>query len=328
MNTIGLIDFDGKLPNLALMKLSSFYKAQGCRVLLNTFNRSEVDHVFCSVIFPKNRHKASRLMDVYPSISFGGTGWDIGVTLPPEIDGCSPDYDLYSVADIACRIKGPFTAATRQRKAATIVSAGIGYTSRGCVRSCGFCIVPEAEGYLRQVGTIESLINPSSNVLILLDNNLTADPLCIDKLRDIKERKLIVDITQGVDIRHITPEIASALADVQHLRSIHYAWDLMSFEKSVIQGIDTLSHFIRKGKHLCFTLVGFDTTFEEDEYRFRKLLEMGVDPYIMVYNRCSDIRLHHWKRYVNGRVYKVCPDFNNYTPWQKACRAGLELFHG
>lgn len=26
---IGLIDVDGKLPNLALMKISSFYKAEG-----------------------------------------------------------------------------------------------------------------------------------------------------------------------------------------------------------------------------------------------------------------------------------------------------------
>jgi len=96
----------------------------------------------------------------------------------------------------------------------------------------------------------------------------------------------------------------------------------MSFERSIIDGIQLLSRFVSIRRHLCFTLVGFDTTFEEDEYRFRTLREMGVDPYIMVYNRCSDIRLHHWKRYVNGRVYKVCPDFNDYTPWKKAQQTG------
>ena len=39
------------------------------------------------------------------------------------------------------------------------------------------------------------------NVLILHDSNFTADPYCIDKLKEIKERKLIVDINQGCDVR-------------------------------------------------------------------------------------------------------------------------------
>lgn len=314
---IGLIDFDGKLPNLALMKLSSFYKAQGFDVLLNDFPRSRVSRIFCSVIFHHNRQKAEQLSALYPAIEFGGTGWDLHKTLPPEVEACQPDYDLYRPEHLLPRLKGPFSRSSKLKKAEVIVSAGIGYTSRGCTRSCGFCVVPEKEGKLYQVGGVGELINPRSNVVILLDNNFTADPECIPKLQEIRERGLIIDITQGIDIRNVTPEIAEALASVRHLRSIHYAWDLMPFEKAVLQGIDTLAGFIRKGKHLCFTLVGFDTTFEEDVYRFRRLVELGIDPYVMIYNRCSDIRLRHWARYVNGRVYKS-DSFENYEPWRKA----------
>jgi hypothetical protein len=214
-------------------------------------------------------------------------------------------------------MKGPFTRATKLKKAEIIVNAGIGYTTRGCSRSCGFCVVPVKEGRIIQVGSIGELVNPRSNVVILLDNNLTADPECIPKLREIRDRRLVVDITQGIDIRNMTDEIALALAEVRHLRSIHYAWDLMSFEGSVVRGIETLARFIRKGKHLCYTLVGFNTSFEEDVYRFRKLVELGIDPYVMVFNHGTDERLKHWARYVNGRVYKSS-SFDDYIPWRKA----------
>lgn len=316
MPAIGLIDYDGTLPNLALMKLSSFYKAAGYEVLLNEFPRSKVEKVFCSVIYPRNQQRAARLSGLYPGIEFGGTGWDLKKTLPPEIESCRPDYDLYTVSDIYPRMKGPYSRATKMKKAEVIVNAGIGYTTRGCTRRCEFCLVRDKEGPLHRVGHIGDLINPRSNVVILLNNNLTADPDCIEELHEIRDRKLVVDITQGVDIRYVTDDIAQALSEVKHLRSIHYAWDLMHFEQSIIDGINTLSRFIRKGKQLCFTLVGFNTTFEEDVYRFRRLVEMGVDPYVMVYNQCSDVRLKHWKRYVNGRVYTSC-SFEDYLPWRK-----------
>lgn len=157
-----------------------------------------------------------------------------------------------------------------------------------------------------------------------MDNNLTADPYCLDKLREIKERDLTVDITQGIDVRLLTPEIAQALSEIKHLRSIHYAWDLMNFERPVLDGIKTLSEYVKTWKHKCFMLTGFNTTFEEDMYRFRKLRELKVDPYVMVFNDKYDTRLKHFERWVNGYFYNVC-DFTDYEPWVKA-RAMGSLF--
>lgn len=317
MERIGLIDFDGKIPNLALMNLSAYHKAQGDTVTLNPANAAQVDKVYCSVIFSKNREKAAQLARVFPNIEFGGTGWNLSKTLPEEIEAMKPDFDLYTVKDIAARIGGIMTREKKEEKARQIVNAGIGFTSRGCVGSCAFCVVPTKEGGIKGVGEIKDLINPRSKILILLDNNLTADPDCLAKLREVKERGLTVDITQGIDVRTMTPEIAKALAEVKHLRSIHYAWDVPGHEAAVMDGIKTLSRHIKKWKHLCFTLVGFNSTFEEDHYRFRKLTETGVDPFIMVYNQSTDARLKHFARWVNSRIYKVCPDFENYDPWKK-----------
>lgn len=38
-------------------------------------------------------------------------------------------------------------------------------------------------------------------MIILHDNNLTADLYCMDKLNEIRDIKLIVDINQGCDVR-------------------------------------------------------------------------------------------------------------------------------
>lgn len=216
-------------------------------------------------------------------------------------------------------MKGIKTRERKLKNATQIVNAGMGFTSRGCIRNCGFCFVPKKEGTFRAGTPIADIINPRSNVIILHDNNMSADPDVIEKLHEIRDRKLIVDIDQGIDVRLMTPEIAQALSGVKHLRKIHYAWDLMPFEKQVFDGIKILSQFVKPYRHMCFMLVGYNTSFEEDMYRFRKLTEHKVDPYVMVYNENEkgDIRLKHFARWVNGRFYRSC-SFEDYEPWKKA----------
>lgn len=316
---IGLVDIDSKIPNLALMKISKYYKDLGCNVeFANSNTPSKYDKVFASTVFTKSKEKAERLFSIYgDKLEIGGTGYDIHKTLPIEIEKSRPDYDLYTVDEIAKRIKGIGSKETKIKKATQIVNAGMGFTSRGCIRKCKFCFVPIKEGEFRQENTIEEIINPKSNLIILNDNNLTADPLCIDKLNEIRDRKLIVDINQGIDVRLLNDNIANALSEVRHLRSIHYAWDLMGFEEQVTDGIKLLTKYIKPYRHMCFMLVGFNTTFEEDMYRFRKLNDMKVSPFVMVYNEKSDAKLKHFARWVNSRIYKVC-EWEEYKPWVKA----------
>lgn len=320
---IGLIDIDSKIPNLALMKISNYYKSLGEQV---EFVKPGVyyDKIYASAVFTRSHDECIRLQEHYgDKIEIGGTGWDMKKELDNTIERTKPDYNLYSVEDIAKRMKGIGTRAHKLKKAAEIVNAGMGFTSRGCIRECGFCFVPKKEGKFRNVAEIRDLINPRSNVLILHDNNLTADPYCIEKLHEIRDRKLIVDINQGCDVRLMTDEIAKALSEVKHLRSLHYAWDLMGFENQVMEGIKTLSKYIKPYRHMCFMLVGFNTSFEEDMYRFRKLTELKVDPFVMIYNEKKDVRLRHFARWVNSRIYKTC-SFEEYDPWKKEFEKGFE----
>lgn len=314
---IGLIDFDSKLPNVAIMKLAHYYKERGHTVVLNPSGASEVDKTYCSVLFTWNRDKAAKLAALFPNIEFGGTGWDLKTCLPDDIEVGKPDYDLYRVEDIAPRIRGILTAKKRLQKARVLCDAGVGHVQRGCCRACPWCFIPEKEGRLRTVASVGDLLNPRSKVLILLDANLTASPDVLDVLREIRERDVTLDITQGIDIRLVTPEIAAELARIRHLRSIHYSWDSVKDERAIMSGIEILGSFVNRWRHLCFMLVGYNTEFSEDMYRFRRLLEAGVDPYVMVYNHQDDARLRAFARWVNGRIYSACADFEQYTNWAK-----------
>ena len=315
---IGLIQVDGKLPNLALMKISSFYKANGGSVEF-AIHGKKYDKVFVAVLFSWNRGLAERIANRFDNVEIGGTGWDIKKTLPPEIEACKPDYELYTVEMLTANLKkGIKKADTAIAKAQEIVDMGIGFSSRGCVRDCGFCVVKAKEGELRQASEIADIINPRSNRITLYDNNLPADPECLDKLAEIQGRGLVVDISQGIDVRKMTEELAISLGKTRFLRSLHYAWDLMPFEANVLEGITLLSKHVKTWRHMCFVLCGYNTSHEEDMYRAMKLASLGVAPYIMKYNnRTDDVWLNHFARWINAFIYKT-DTFENYHGWVKA----------
>lgn len=330
------------------MKLSSHFKKAGEQVELLSLptcrtkkikNIGEIrkialdankkySKIYLSVVFTRSKY----IIDIFlqecgEKIDYGGTGSYTPLKkLPFEIECMSPDYDLYTVDEIAIRMMGIGTKQHKFEKAKEIVTAGHGFTSRGCIRNCPFCMVHKCEGKFQQASEIKDLLNPKSNMLVLHDNNLTADPFCIDKLHEIRDRRLIVDINQGCDVRLMNDEVARAMSEVTHLRSVHYAWDLMEFENQVLKGINTLSKFIKPYKHMCFVLVGFNTSFEEDWYRCRKLIELGIDPYIMIFNENEkgDVRLKHFARWINSRIYKKC-SFNEYEPWLKTQKEYVQL---
>ena len=120
---IGLIDSDlidkgTNFPNLALMKLSSYYKQRGHIVnLINYHEILDYNKVFISKVFDYTNipHKFTKdsiiLSDSiaysqglylpeqkFTEVKVGGTGffYDKAQPLPDEIEHCFPDYNLYT----------------------------------------------------------------------------------------------------------------------------------------------------------------------------------------------------------------------------------------
>lgn len=225
-----------KLRNLAIMRISSWHKRQGDKVYLNTIPAGvKIDKAYFSVVFdfdiPEALDRKAALEAVGIPVEMGGGAWDEYIApdkknvtykdLPPEVEACAPDYDLYTFDDIYPRVcSGVGAYESKAAKALEILNSSLKYSTRGCVRKCGFCSVWRKEGKLHQCEELIKDLNPKSKLVFLLDNNFTADPLALDKLAEIKRRGLTIEITQGFDIRLMTDRLAEALASVKHRRSL------------------------------------------------------------------------------------------------------------
>lgn len=274
-----LIDVDSTIPNLALMKISAWHKAQGDQVGFNTPNPTRV---YASVIFKRNIHRLDGLKFFYPNaeILTGGSGADLKLKLPTEIEYLRPDYELYPGTDYS-----------------------LGFTTRGCVRNCYFCIVPRKEGKItRWQHPCEWVIHDKAK---LLDNNWYADPeWFFETSQWFIDHEIKIDVNQGMDIRLITPEIAQQLEKLRWFAPIHFAFDDDKETKAVLDGIEILKD---AGMGSTLRSSGFfyvychnDQHYDSAVNRCRILKKEGVSAFVMAnMDEPQTQRVKNLKRWAN-----------------------------
>jgi len=220
-----LIDVDSKIPNFALMKISTYHKSLGGNVLLTHGSQVKFtdipDRIYASIIYKKNKHALDYILTQYPdlNIDIGGSGYDLTKELPDHIENMAPDYSLYPEND-----------------------SSLGFSSRGCFRKCPFCIVHEKEGNFRRVQHPEEWYNPKFRKITFLDNNILADKEWFMQITDwCIARGLKVWFTQGLDIRLVDSEIAKRLFEIRnHHHMITFAWDNLADESTIREKIELL----------------------------------------------------------------------------------------
>ncbi|MCZ0862269.1 hypothetical protein [Methanocorpusculum vombati] len=290
---IRLVDVDSTIPNLALMQISAYHKQRGDIV---GFDVQNPDKVYISTIFSKNKSQAVGIATLYPQADIiqGGSGFDLHSTIPNPAQKIMPDYSLYN---------SPYD---------------LGFTTRGCIRKCPFCIVPEKEGKLEKWMNISDFHHPDHKTAVLLDNNILAKKdWFFDQTDWAIDHNIKLNITQGMDIRLITPEIAEQLARIKWAATLHFAFDSLSYEQAVETGLSILVDAginIRRNVDF-YVLVGFDTTIAEDIYRCNLLKRLGTNAFVMQYRKTPEtIRLARW---ANRRNSFWAVDFENYTHGKK-----------
>lgn len=255
-----LVDVDSRIPNLALMKVSAYHKARGDEV---GFSIESPDKVVASVVFSQNRWKADGLRFMFPNaeIVAGGSGYDLSTTLPDEIERMKPDYDLYPNIEYS-----------------------LGFTTRGCIRRCPFCVVPTKEGRFRRAQHISEWHDDRFDSVICLDNNVYADEAWFFENTDfVLEHGLRYNAVQGMDIRILDEGIAGRLKDLKWSGQLHFAFDSIQDEDAVRRGMQLLQDAGIRTRHdvSVYVLVGYDSTSEEDLRRCEILKEIGATPFIM-----------------------------------------------
>lgn len=282
MNVL-LLQLDGKLPNLALMRLAAHYKALGADI---TFRRSvehqlfdrEFDQVYASLIFQRSRSLAERVLQIYPHAVIGGTGWDYSTTL--EAHGIATqalDYSIYPRYQYS-----------------------LGFTQRGCRLKCKFCVVPQKEGGIREGMDIMKIWRgePWPRHLVLLDNDFFGSPNWQQKIDVIRRENFKVSFNQGINVRMLNDETAAAIATVAYYdddftaRRIYTAWDNRKDEKRLFAGLEALvRHGVKPDHIMVYMLIGYwpGETEQDREYRRKALREFGARPYPMPYVRTPEL---------------------------------------
>lgn len=294
-----LIDIDSVIPNLALMKISAYYKSLGNTV---GFDIDDPDRAFISVIFKKNRglanQSANMLKALYPNviIDVGGPGYDLNKKLPQAIEDTQPDYTIYPNINYA-----------------------LGFTSRGCIRNCPFCIVPIKEGKLKRVNSIENIYRPEYDAIKLLDNNVLADPDNFKHIVDFcSDHNLKLDVSQGLDIRLLTPELAGYVARIKPLKSLVFAYDNPDYTESVKKGIQLLKDAGVNVRSKVQFYVYCDNSsgkfgIESALKRCELLKELGTNPYVMLdIDSQPTQEMKHLKRWANRKAIFWKIDFKDY----------------
>ena len=193
---IGIHDADKtKYPNLALMKLSAWHKAQGDAVsMYDVLFSSQFDKVYSSKVFTFTPEE-----DVFGNIEKGGTGYKLFHSLPDEIEHICPDYELYGI------------------------DYSLGFLTRGCPNSCNWCIVPTKEGGITDHADIGEFLRHKE--VVLMDNNVLASNHGIKQIEKLARLGVKVDFNQGLDARLIDEHVARLLSKVKWIRFIRLSCD-------------------------------------------------------------------------------------------------------
>ena len=305
---IGLIDVDGhNYPNLPLMKISAWHKAQGDHVeWYSPMFSGHMDKVYMSKVFsftPDYEY----FVDA-DEIEKGGSGYCIEIedgkevfhqerdrNLPDEIEHIYPDYSLYPehTKDTA-----------------------YGFLTRGCPRGCGFCHVASKEGRCsHKVADLSEFWRGQKNI-VLQDPNILACADHMSLLQQLVDSRARVNFNQGIDIRLVNDKNIELLKQIR-LDSIHFAFDRWQ-DRDVIEPklkmfAEKTGYHRNKGKVMVYILCNYDTTLEQDLYRIQLCRELKFAPYPMIYDKehCDPIykKLQRW---CNNFIFWKVPTFEEY----------------
>lgn len=291
---IGLIDVDShNFPNLALMKISAWHKAQGDDVEW-CFPMEHYDVVYQSKVFDDTYSPDIDWHPLADKIIKGGTGYGLDNTLPAETEHIYPDYSIYP----------ELTKDT-----------AYGFLTRGCPRGCKFCIVAGKEGRRSVKCADLSEFWRVQKKIVLLDPNILACREHPDLLQQLIDSNAWVDINQGLDIR-MTNERNIELINQIKVKEIHFAWD--NAEDNLKPYFERYGELAKHKPHgrlgTVYCLTNFGSTMEQNLYRIYTLRDMGYDPYVMVYDKPNAPKeIKQLQRYCNNiKIFRTCKTFEEY----------------
>lgn len=273
MNRILLVDADSKIPNLALMKLSTYYKSLGSDVDLVRLGISyypsrrkkkyvdahDYDKVFVSAIF----FETPNYVEIVgcENVEFGGTGYSIHLNLPDEVSRSELDYSIYPGNDVS-----------------------YGFITRGCIRNCYFCVVRDKEGLIHRVGNVDDIVRHDK--VRFLDNNILAYKRHSEIFEELIQKNIKCSFNEGLDIRLLTVENSKLLSQLNYYPSEYiFAFDNIDLE-SIIERKLLLLDWRKPWQIKFFVYCDSELSISDTIYRIEWCRKKEVLPYLMRNSNC------------------------------------------
>jgi len=258
-----LVNLDSTIPNLALHKIAMYHRLNGDRVrqikdiesnaLPDPLLIDMYDKIYVSCIFLHNKYRCDKWEGV---AEIGGSGYSLKKNLPSEIEAMKPKINW-------------------------------GFITRGCIRKCPWCIVPEKEGKIHEVCDIYDIWDGKADELILMDNNILALPKTFFKTcEQLKKENLKVDFNQGLDHRLLTDKICKELFSLRLGKKtgekLRFAFDDVSYERSVKKALDMLEkNGLKKWHSRWYIYVSVKDTPETVLSRINQIRERTQSVFVM-----------------------------------------------
>jgi len=317
---VGLFD-EGNLlemPNLAIARYAGYYRARGDEVRHNRLGHYDLAYFSC--IFPANwpRLRATIANLDADHVLSGGAGYELAasavgqiarwITLPPDLEAFEPDFSLWP--------GWPWS---------------LGFSYRGCIRACDFCVVPHKEGrqVRRVIGSYRELLRPEArrspkgHHLVDMANNILAAPEqeLAELWQEVRELGITIDYCQGFDVRLITQAVAKEMASLPlyaRWRDRAGRWQkrrrlFLALDHSVL-----IPQFERAARWLLEAGVAPSSVYvfvlerpgqEADAMkRVQAAAGLRLRPYVMPLDDYQDAGLRRW---ANKRFYQFVP-WNRY----------------
>ena len=305
-----VFQLDGKIPNIAIMRLVSHFRERGEEIEFRWTGNpckelwDNPKAVYASAIFEKTRPAVDQLKKEFPNAVVGGTGVSLELNLEDiGIQTIKQDYSIYPKW-----------------------KQSIGFTQRGCRLKCPFCVVPRKEGRIRTEQTIWDIWrgDPWPKELILLDNDFFGQAQWRERIKEIREGNFRVSFNQGINARFLSDEAAEAIASVDYrddsmkVKRIYTAWDNRKDFERLFAGLNRLTKYGVKPDHIMvYMLIGYWPEETENDWLYRSmtLRAFGARPYPMPFirNRATV----GFQRWIIGAYDKRI----SWTDWK---RAGFE----
>lgn len=320
---IGIIDTDlldngTRHPNLALMKISGYFKDKGhvVKLLFDYRELAKYDKVYLSKVFTYTKVLVD--LSSYNNIEYGGTGFflDKAPDLPKHIEHHFPDYHLYDEfvgKEIARGIK--------VNHFFDYMDYSIGFTTRGCFRKCEFCVNRKYDGVFPH-SKVSEFLDPSRKNIYLWDDNFFGYNKWNEVVDELEDTGRYFQFRQGLDIRLLTKDKAIRFSKVKYKGDYIFAFDYLKDKEIIKKKLELWRKYTSKTTKM-YILCAHESQDENDIIsifeRIKILMKYKCLPYIMRFNGWDKGEMRGM--YINISRWANQPDFYKKKTFREFCEA-------